>query len=188
MFDRLTHRLNTNTWPERAIVSVYAGKGVAERVGFEPTLPFRVNTLSKRAPSATRPSLRRVKDLQQVPSNQVARLCDSLNGGLCCPVSKHDISSLSGNVSIFTTSAQQPSAGTRTLSNGCRSALAPKTEQSGYRHKHLSFLYSIALVQHRARTASRLYGIALGRGPRGEYPLGDSSLFSPVSLVSVFKV
>ena len=32
---------------------------VAERVGFEPTLPFRVNTLSKRAPSATRPSLLR---------------------------------------------------------------------------------------------------------------------------------
>ena len=30
---------------------------MAERVGFEPTLPFRVNTLSKRAPSATRPSL-----------------------------------------------------------------------------------------------------------------------------------
>ncbi len=27
-------------------------------MGFEPTLPFRVNTLSKRAPSATRPSLR----------------------------------------------------------------------------------------------------------------------------------
>src|SRR6202158_2515926 len=35
------------------------GKSMAERVGFEPTLPFRVNTLSKRAPSATRPSLRR---------------------------------------------------------------------------------------------------------------------------------
>src|SRR5207237_7430613 len=33
-------------------------EGMAERVGFEPTLPFRVNTLSKRAPSATRPSLR----------------------------------------------------------------------------------------------------------------------------------
>ena len=32
---------------------------MAERVGFEPTLPFRVNTLSKRAPSATRPSLPR---------------------------------------------------------------------------------------------------------------------------------
>src|SRR5450432_1516278 len=32
-------------------------KKLAERVGFEPTLPFRVNTLSKRAPSATRPSL-----------------------------------------------------------------------------------------------------------------------------------
>ena len=28
-------------------------------MGFEPTLPFRVNTLSKRAPSATRPSLQR---------------------------------------------------------------------------------------------------------------------------------
>ena len=34
-------------------------QSMAERVGFEPTLPFRVNTLSKRAPSATRPSLRR---------------------------------------------------------------------------------------------------------------------------------
>jgi hypothetical protein len=33
---------------------------LAERVGFEPTLPFRVNTLSKRAPSATRPSLPRI--------------------------------------------------------------------------------------------------------------------------------
>ena len=32
---------------------------MAERQGFEPWLPFRVNTLSKRAPSATRPSLRR---------------------------------------------------------------------------------------------------------------------------------
>src|ERR1019366_3584411 len=36
-----------------------AVENMAERVGFEPTLPFRVNTLSKRAPSATRPSLRR---------------------------------------------------------------------------------------------------------------------------------
>ena len=33
---------------------------MAERVGFEPTLPVRVNTLSKRAPSATRPSLQRL--------------------------------------------------------------------------------------------------------------------------------
>src|SRR5262249_20195290 len=32
---------------------------VAERVGFEPTIPVKVYTLSKRAPSATRPSLRR---------------------------------------------------------------------------------------------------------------------------------
>ena len=32
---------------------------MAERVGFEPTLEFPLNTLSKRAPSTTRPSLRR---------------------------------------------------------------------------------------------------------------------------------
>ena len=40
-------------------VELSVTKILAERVGFEPTLPFRVNTLSKRAPSATRPSLRR---------------------------------------------------------------------------------------------------------------------------------
>ena len=34
-------------------------EGMAERVGFEPTIPVKVYTLSKRAPSATRPSLRR---------------------------------------------------------------------------------------------------------------------------------
>jgi hypothetical protein len=32
---------------------------LAERVGFEPTLEFPLNTLSKRAPSTTRPSLLR---------------------------------------------------------------------------------------------------------------------------------
>lgn len=31
--------------------------GMAERVGFEPTLEFPLNTLSKRAPSTTRPPL-----------------------------------------------------------------------------------------------------------------------------------
>jgi hypothetical protein len=40
-------------------------KILAERVGFEPTLEFPLNTLSKRAPSATRPSLRRMKGLAQ---------------------------------------------------------------------------------------------------------------------------
>ena len=30
---------------------------MAERVGFEPTLEFPLNTLSKRAPSTTRPPL-----------------------------------------------------------------------------------------------------------------------------------
>src|SRR6185437_2881963 len=34
---------------------------MAERVGFEPTLRFPVNTLSKRAPSATRPPLHHSK-------------------------------------------------------------------------------------------------------------------------------
>jgi hypothetical protein len=32
-------------------------KSLAEKVGFEPTVPLRVHTLSKRAPSATRPPL-----------------------------------------------------------------------------------------------------------------------------------
>jgi hypothetical protein len=75
-------------------------------VGFEPTLPFRVNTLSKRAPSATRPSLRKLKDLQQVPSNQVAACAISLNGGLCCPVSKHDLAVYQGTT---VSSQRQPS-------------------------------------------------------------------------------
>src|SRR2546430_7653590 len=35
---------------------------LAERVGFEPTLEFPLNTLSKRAPSATRPSLHGIHD------------------------------------------------------------------------------------------------------------------------------
>ncbi len=39
-------------------LSAHSGTEVAEGVGFEPTLRFPVNTLSKRAPSATRPSLR----------------------------------------------------------------------------------------------------------------------------------
>src|SRR5215471_1025340 len=38
-------------------------KNLAERVGFEPTIPVKVYTLSKRAPSATRPSLRARKQL-----------------------------------------------------------------------------------------------------------------------------
>src|SRR5271157_4674722 len=38
---------------------------VAERQGFEPWIPFRVYTLSKRAPSATRPSLRGESVLQK---------------------------------------------------------------------------------------------------------------------------
>ena len=43
---------------------VQQNKKLAERVGFEPTLEFPLNTLSKRAPSATRPSLR----LSKAPS------------------------------------------------------------------------------------------------------------------------
>jgi hypothetical protein len=42
------------------VFSVLRRKVLAERLGFEPRLPVKVNTLSKRAPSATRPSLQRV--------------------------------------------------------------------------------------------------------------------------------
>ena len=39
---------------------------LAERVGFEPTLEFPLNTLSKRAPSTTRPSLQTGTQLLEV--------------------------------------------------------------------------------------------------------------------------
>jgi hypothetical protein len=39
-------------------VTPYETGGLAEGVGFEPTIRLPVYTLSKRAPSATRPSLR----------------------------------------------------------------------------------------------------------------------------------
>src|ERR1700674_2343272 len=45
---------------------------MAEREGFEPPLPFRVNTLSKRAPSATRPSLRRHRLLREASQEAIA--------------------------------------------------------------------------------------------------------------------
>src|SRR5882762_6266348 len=44
------HRFSTSAWPEV----------LAEREGFEPPIPVKVYTLSRRAPSATRPSLRAV--------------------------------------------------------------------------------------------------------------------------------
>src|SRR5246500_1965703 len=53
--------------------NIFILNNMAERVGFEPTLPFRVNTLSKRAPSATRPSLRVFKDLWFFPQIHSAR-------------------------------------------------------------------------------------------------------------------
>ena len=43
----------------RTLSNLFIFNNLAERVGFEPTLEFPLNTLSKRAPSATRPSLRR---------------------------------------------------------------------------------------------------------------------------------
>ncbi len=42
----------------RSLDNLFVLNNMAERVGFEPTLEFPLNTLSKRAPSATRPSLR----------------------------------------------------------------------------------------------------------------------------------
>ena len=60
---------------------------LAERVGFEPTLEFPLNTLSKRAPSATRPSLRftgRIR-LRELFHCNVCRL-SSCAGVLTAPV------------------------------------------------------------------------------------------------------
>src|SRR3954467_13082323 len=54
---------------------------LAERVGFEPTLEFPLNTLSKRAPSATRPSLRHF-----CPKTNVSRAGQE---GSCCGRQKH---------------------------------------------------------------------------------------------------
>jgi hypothetical protein len=55
---------------------------LAERVGFEPTLEFPLNTLSKRAPSATRPSLRREswKEMPRISvKNAAANSADPLH-------------------------------------------------------------------------------------------------------------
>src|ERR1051326_3263356 len=52
----LCHALNGSRYGSQLSQVV---ENMAERVGFEPTLEFPLNTLSKRAPSATRPSLRR---------------------------------------------------------------------------------------------------------------------------------
>src|SRR4051812_22239425 len=49
---------------------------LAERVGFEPTLEFPLNTLSKRAPSATRPSLRHFALNECITLGQEGSCCD----------------------------------------------------------------------------------------------------------------
>ena len=41
---------------------------IAEREGFEPPLPFQVNTLSRRAPSTTRPSLLCISGEKYLPA------------------------------------------------------------------------------------------------------------------------
>src|SRR6266851_2524463 len=51
-----SQRSSADKW--RKLDSSSTHLGVAEGVGFEPTIRFPVYTLSKRAPSATRPSLR----------------------------------------------------------------------------------------------------------------------------------
>src|SRR3954470_24966858 len=51
-------------------------KNMAERVGFEPTLEFPLNTLSKRAPSATRPSLRHFALNECITLGQEGSCCD----------------------------------------------------------------------------------------------------------------
>jgi hypothetical protein len=54
-------------------------KELAERVGFEPTLEFPLNTLSKRAPSATRPSLRRESPMEGTTPKEAS--CSAANPG-----------------------------------------------------------------------------------------------------------
>src|SRR5437868_873177 len=49
------------------------GEVLAERVGFEPTIPVKVYTLSKRAPSATRPSLRAASILLDTENEERTR-------------------------------------------------------------------------------------------------------------------
>ena len=55
-------------------------KNMAERVGFEPTLEFPLNTLSKRAPSATRPSLRRESDGRNYLNTLWSRRSNKIGG------------------------------------------------------------------------------------------------------------
>jgi hypothetical protein len=55
---------------------------MAEREGFEPSVEFPLHTLSKRAPSTTRPSLRfRINDLRaaciRIAQNHPSRISDS---------------------------------------------------------------------------------------------------------------
>src|SRR5438128_8645774 len=55
-----------------ACISVTYSDALAERVGFEPTVGFPLHTLSKRAPSTTRTSLRafRIYHLREPGSRQ----------------------------------------------------------------------------------------------------------------------
>jgi hypothetical protein len=47
-------------WDEKLMKDGRGHMNLAEREGFEPPIPVKVYTLSRRAPSATRPSLRSV--------------------------------------------------------------------------------------------------------------------------------
>jgi hypothetical protein len=51
-------RFSVHKWRDRPHRNYRAADGLAERQGFEPWIEFPLYTLSKRAPSATRPSLR----------------------------------------------------------------------------------------------------------------------------------
>jgi hypothetical protein len=58
---------------------------LAEREGFEPSEPFTVHTLSKRAPSATRPSLQNVNHILNLDISKSRRrifLCGNIVGTL----------------------------------------------------------------------------------------------------------
>src|SRR5215468_4886557 len=81
---------------------------LAERVGFEPTIPVKVYTLSKRAPSATRPSLRAVFLFYRMTKNGALSLAKR-NGGsllahdnLLCSTNRRNRMRLTAGLLAFT--------------------------------------------------------------------------------------
>src|SRR5215813_7270772 len=56
------------TSPRRPDHNLFRTSDAAERVGFEPTIPFQIYTRSRRAPSAARPPLQRAESVGFEPT------------------------------------------------------------------------------------------------------------------------